>query len=122
MSRLSDFYKTGKGDCAHTFDRGSARWLDVGSSRRESPVEYLAHLTNRAKRPKEDWFDAARRVARRALEKSEAIWPTYEEWQREIDYDPEEDGPIHEAYASWKRGYIDCATPRLAEWIMEELG
>jgi hypothetical protein len=107
---LTDFYRTGKQDCANTFDSASSDW----------DVEQLANLTNRAWRSGQSWADVARRVARRALEKSKD-WVSQKDWLRGIDYDPDEDGPITEAYAAWKRGYIDCATPRLAEWILKEL-
>ena len=29
---------------------------------------------------------------------------------------------VHEAYASWKAGYIDCAVPELTEWILAAMG
>jgi hypothetical protein len=107
----ADFYKTGDMDCRQTFDREVFDFdLRVLARRaRANAARTNASLTA-----------ATKHIAAEALRAS-TEWPTHEEWRRGTDYEPDEDGPIEKAYGDWKRGYIECATPRLAAWIMEQI-
>ena len=103
------FYRTGKQDCANTFDRSDVGYVEI---------DRLARLTLRAS-GKGAMDQTALRVAKRWLERER--WINRMDWLKQVDYDPE-DGPVAEAYRDWRRGYVDCATPRLALWILEALG
>jgi hypothetical protein len=107
----ADFYKTGDMDCRQTFDRQVFDFdLDaLARQTRSFAVRANTSLTN-----------AAQRVAAEALRTADE-WPPPSQWRSGTDYDPNEDGPIEDAYADWKRGYIDCATPRVVAWIMERI-
>ena len=106
-----DFYRTGKQDCGNTFDLDTFD-IDVGE---------LAQKTIReARRTDTDIRRVASRLALEALRTSED-WIEPKDWVKGTDFDPEEDGPLDEAYASWKAGYIDCAVPELTGWIMEAI-
>ena len=105
-----DFYRTGK-DCGNTFDRETfdididelARTTIAAARRTRGNVRFIAAaLALKSLRTSDDWIDP-------------------KDWVRGTDFDPKEDGPLTEAYASWKAGYIDCAVPELTEWILDAI-
>lgn len=107
-----DFYRTGKQDCGNTFDQETFD-IDIAELGREAVRE--ARRTG-----SRDIRSIARKLALEALRKTKD-WMDPKDWVRGTDFDPDEDGPLSEAYALWKAGYIDCAVPELTEWILESI-
>lgn len=115
-----DFYRTGKQDCGNTFDRETFADISIRELASRTAGEVRA-LKRRDPRRAHSFRKVASEVALDALRGSED-WIEANDWVRGTDFDPKEDGPLDEAYASWKAGYIDCAVPELTEWIMDEIG
>jgi len=107
----ADFYKTGDMDCRQTFDRQVFDLDLTALARKTRAFAAAANLS---------LTTAAQIIAAGALRTSDD-WPTMEQWRSGTDYDRDEDGPLVNAYGAWKRGYLDCATPRVAAWIMERI-